>query len=215
MILIIAAFVLYGCSNASTSIIADEIAHEIDNGEIIIEHISGFYPHYLSIETLDMATNYVVQVEIIDKRTEMLNTWIIDSGEPIPSDHYRGYSPHTVHTVRVLEVFKGDVEIGDIMDIRQSGGQVGNLKVVNSNMIDFALGDELLMFLNPWGYPMNPTQSIYSLPAIYANPFSLSLYDEIGRFEDYSAPLESFHHGNDLVLTIGDLLQIAEDNNRR
>jgi len=170
------------------------------------------WPHYNSIEELiERTSRYIVKVEVLDERTELINI----SLEPtMPS-----YNINTVHRLRVLEVFYGDTQPGEIIELAQLGGQLGNDSLYSHSFVPLVTGDELVMFLYgacPEEYSdfpaakftglMNPTQGIYHIPATRdAGTMGAMTQDD-------STVLESVHPENDLVLTIGDLARIAQEN---
>lgn len=62
-----------------------------------------------------------------------------------------GAAIRTLITVRVLEVLKGDAKADDRLIIRQSGGQVGEMRQVAAGMNAYEPGEEAILFLEPLG----------------------------------------------------------------
>jgi len=146
----------------------------------------------------------------------------------VPEERYREhYDIFTVYRFRVLEVFQGTTQPGEIIEVMRRGGQYGRFTRMNNNWDnDFAAGDELVLFLTggeryrnsyiPSWVP-NPEATLYRIQNM---PFSFlgsrqSVYRIATAGEDVMAlndktVLESVHPENDLVLTMGDLARIAQ-----
>jgi len=167
----------------------DAAGFTVGDGGIGVTHIAARYPQYNSIAHLASDATDIVRVEVLDERTELLNTWL----EDIPIVPYNIY---TVYRLRVIEAFQGNATPGDILEVRQLGGQHSDRSVINAVKAPIAVGDDVVMFLRASyivGYPsvlLNPLQTIY-------------------RFTDDDV-LESAHPGNGLVLTVQYLEQISE-----
>ena len=180
---------------AVSAISHDEAITNTSDIEIITT--SGQFTEFICIDDLASRSMYIVRVEVLDERVE----WM-DFGIP-PTSRYAIF---TVNRLRVLDVFKGDAEIGNIMEVKQRGGQLGNEKLVNSLQITLPIGDDLILFLSSWGIenrPMNlrnPTQSAFRIAASDASDRTRSINDE----------LESLGDRNNLILTFDDLAQFSE-----
>jgi len=175
----------------------DEAITNTSYNEIRTTHVSGDSMEYMYIDELASRATYILLVEILDERVE----WI-DHGVP-PSSRYEIF---TVNRLSVLDVFKGETEIGNIMEVRQRGGQLGNEKVINSNQIVLPIGDDLVLFLfcmgidNRPAHLLNPTQSVYRFVASNADD----------RIRSTNHELESLTDRNNLTLTFDDLTQFSE-----
>jgi len=116
----------------------------------------------------------------------------------------------TTHTIRVLEVFQGEYEVGDIIEIRQRGGQVGNTIVDFIGFVPFDVDSDLIIFLRSWrhigrpGVLLNPWQSVYFFPSAQGRAGTLSLDTEI------ESVVGSIH---ELSITLNDLLQLSSVDN--
>ena len=119
------------------------------------------YPHYRSFRALASAATDVVRVEVLDEREEWFNAFL--SPPPPEIDPYWLY---TVYRLRVLEVFQGDAQVGDIIEVRELAWAIG------SGNLPIAAGDDLVLFLHASlieGEPaflLNPTQSAYRFPPL-------------------------------------------------
>jgi len=162
----------------------------------------------------------VLRVEILDERTGWFNLrlpWRHEGAQPFlrgdshPWWESDDYMPSTFHRARVLEVFRGEVEVGDIIEIRQSGGQIGNIQMVNRDFAYLTPGDDLLLFLQSLSWLEDIPRGLYSPEAVY-------------RFPDFSGDrafsldesLESAYEGSlaewILPLTLNDLAEIQLEN---
>jgi len=155
----------------------------------------------------------IVRVKILDERTEWHNPALAFQHEDMPY-HYdpalvdlEDYKPYTFYRVQVLEVFRGEVEAGDILEVRQKGGQINNLRLENMYFVPLSAGDDLVLFLSSLSWMpnspagiMSSTQAAYRFPASGGELMALSADEE----------LESVNPTNELTLTIGDLRQIAD-----
>ena len=194
------------------------------------------YLVYRSIsEIAEVATN-VIRGEVLDERVELRNTalsreimieefggdlseeemfrlfpdylgeelgWLTPESEP----HYEIV---TIHRIKILEVFQGNYQVGDVVEVMQSGGIYENTAVSNSDLITFEPGEDLVFFIHSWshiGRPtvlLNPFQSVYRFPTLDENAGSL----------DLDVELENVYgdvHFNNLTITLNDLLQLAKD----
>jgi len=138
---------------------------------------------YTSVEEMKSEATDIVRVEVLEERVELLSLW----GDE--------YFPHTIHQLRVLEVFQGNTQVGEVIDVRQFGGQVPNTEemwMTASGILSFEIGSEVVLFLRrstvveDYTYIMlNPVQGAYRINA--------------------NGELESFRRGCDLRFTIRDL----------
>jgi len=182
---------------AISGIYNDEAVTNTSNSELITTHVSGDFMEYMYIDELASRATYIVRVEVLDERVER-----IDIGIPPTSR----YEINTVNRLEVLHVFKGDMEIGKIMEVRQFGGQLGNEKFICSHRTTLPIGDDLVLFLACLGIDnrparlVNPVQSIYRFASLNADESIRSFNDE----------LEVLNDRNNLTLTFDDLSRFSE-----
>ena len=175
----------------------EEVVDEVEeNGYYTLDEIETIwvmssYPHYGSISHLASYATDVVRVEVLDERVDWLNAWLE------PPQGIDPYELYTVHRIRVLDVFQGDAAIGDILEVRQIGGEQDDLRVINEDKVPLEVGDDLVLFLR--------ASLIENLPSILLNPNQSAYY-----FTAENEALESVNPENDLVLTMEDLSQILE-----
>jgi len=181
------------------TIYEDDITDTSDN-EIRTTYLRGSYKAYEYIDELASSATYIVRVEVLDERVERLNYAVSPASR---------YGIFTVNRLRVLDVFKGYTQVGDIMEVRQFGGQLGDEKVIYSGQITFSIGDDLVLFLtsrfdNKPAFLLNPTQSVYRFVASDSNDRMRSNHDELECLVEYHNPNLT------LTLTLDDLAQFSE-----
>jgi hypothetical protein len=60
-------------------------------------------------------------------------------------DMSEGYDINTVHHLKVIEVFRGQTKLGNIVQITQLGGRIGNQElIVHPPSVELNIGDDLI-----------------------------------------------------------------------
>ena len=139
-------------------------------GEQEVWEVAGDWPSYDSVEEMAERATDVVRGEILLSRVEKRE------------HHMDWVDIYTIYTIRILEVFQGDLEVGDEIELSQMGGEVDNIKVINLDRVPIEVGDDLVMFLrtrsgNLAGI-LNPWQGIYRLS------------EEVGNTEEIDASIK-------------------------
>lgn len=120
------------------------------------------YMPFRDVEQMTDRTSDIVKLEILDERIEWVNIW--EGIEDVPVERNL-YDIHTIHRARVLNVFKGDSAVGDIIEIMQEGGNLDGITLINESAVNFSYGDNVVLFLhNPIEFPftiINPYQGAY------------------------------------------------------
>ena len=204
---------------------------DLTEGEIITIHQSGDEMIYDSVDEMLKAMSSsgvwrseVVRVEVLDERTELVNVNAAWQHEDAPSySLYDGsplyypdrYEPRIFHRVQVLETFKGESEIGNILEVRQVGGQIDDVRMDCESFQPFAPGDDLILFLvSPVWMPNSPAVLMSTMQAAYRFPDLSSDADRVHSDES----LESFYQFTDniaeyaLTLTFEDLANFQIEN---
>ena len=195
-----------GSNNTGHNLHDYEVGIYDDSGEVETMWVMADYPHYESIAHLASYATDVIRVEILDERAEWLNTWL-----EAPPPEIDPYNLYTVYRIKVLEVFQGDAAAGDILEVRQLGGQKDGLRVINKDEVPLVVGDDLVLFLRASyieNFPsvlLNPYQSAYRFPVANEDIMTIRANET----------LESVHLENDLTLTVEDLVQILANNSAR
>jgi len=119
------------------------------NGLFVITS-SGDFAVYQNVDEMTSGATDIVRAIILDERVEELNILLPPPGGP--NDWYLSrredfYRIHTIHRIEILEVFRGDAQTGDIMEIAQMGGRIGLSSYRNQNRLDFITGDDVILFM--------------------------------------------------------------------
>jgi len=206
-------------------------------GEVLIVSVSGDEDIPGSIDEMirfiDMAgvwqagygmfRSEIVRAEVLDERTEWHNTtaaWHHEGAQPFlvddPGwDHSDRYEPYTFHRVRVLEVFKGEVAAGDILEVMQEGGQIDNVRLENYSFVSLTPGDDVVLFLaSPVWMPNSPAALMSSFTAVYRFPDLSGGIRAFGLDEGLESVYEFPEHMAEyaLTLTLDDLADMQLEN---
>jgi hypothetical protein len=180
--------------------------NNMENKEIRTVYSEGQWPDFDSVESLFNRATDVVRVEVLDNgRYEMVNTRIPEPENPLWEPRF---SIYTLHQVRVIEIFNGDLIINDIIDIGQYGGEMDGVRLITDAQIPFMEGDDLILFLTIYdgiyhAELLTPWYAIYHYPK-ENNIMSFSADSEDNRV------LENVDERNQLTLTVGDLYNRRE-----
>ncbi|MCL2400953.1 MAG: hypothetical protein FWC91_14585 [Defluviitaleaceae bacterium] len=181
------------------------MAHELE--EVVYVDIHADYPAYPTLEDLASRARDIVRVEVLDERVGLVNILL---PSPYNYEGQTSYEIQTIHRLRVLEVFKGDTEPGDIIEVRQEGGQYGNIIVTNSRKIPFSEGDDVVLFLANRAIDFD-----IHIPSVLLSPFQAAYNftpsNTDARLRNANDELESIFPYNDLILTLNDLARISEN----
>ena len=159
----------------------------------------------------------IVRVEVLSERVAWHNTTLAFQHEDADSegDYPDCYEPRTFHQVRVLEVFQGDVQVGDILEVMQRGGQIDNVRLECSSFLPLAPGDDLVLFLSSLVWMENspagiasPRQAVYRFPALEDGDRTVSFDEELEFFPQLSENIAEYA----LPLTFGELADFQFQN---
>ena len=113
-------------------------------------------------------------------------------------------------------MLKGDFVEGDVLEVKQEGGEIDRKRVVNGSWIPISPGEELVMFIESTklvGFPhlfVQPYQSVYRLDSSNRSVAgNKNVLEELKPVRNNDRVYEG-----DLTLTIGDLQEMAEENER-
>jgi hypothetical protein len=191
-----------------------------NESEVITEYFEGGDAWIrTSIEELSAFATEVIKAEVLDSRVERINTLLsdFDFDDEIAEQFIM---LHTVHRLRVLEVFDGGLEVGDIVEVMQKGGRLGNHELIYNRQLPLESGDSLIFFLRSFeaqGFGHLPmaleagSQAVYRIaPQNETNELEESIEDAFRANPSVSEiVLLSLDLSNNLTLTVGDLMQIA------
>ena len=157
--------------------------------------ISSDYPHYSTIRDLSDYATDIVMGRIVSSRVDEL--FILYDSDGNLLDKGRIY---TIHTLQILDIYKGIHTSGDLVEIKQPGGTINRVTHI-------ALGEPTLSNNNNYVFFLHSGD--YTVPASYLNPTqSIYFYDTENR--DLSRSLVSISENNNLDITYAQLNAIAE-----
>jgi len=156
-----------------------------------------------TIEDFVEGTADIIRVVVLEKWSEAFYL----------SEHNPRPEYFTVYRVEVLEVFKGCNQVGTEILVMQGEGR----GVLRFYMPFIAVGQDLILFVgNPNRQSHLPPQirqlqGIYISPSHMPSPIAETLSSGISPFSDGGIALQSMHPGNNLTLTVADLIEIQEN----
>jgi len=172
--------------------------------ELIISYL--FPPDWYHARSLD---------ELVARSTDIVRVKVLT--DEWYKDGVNG-SIFTMNPVRVTEVFKGNTQVDDIIDIAQRGGRRGNVMLVLRDRIDLEPGDDLVLFLRLMSPSAFNRENVFSFPAQFQSVHRFPALSEEGSIAtftfDEELELESItgrRPGAALTLTVGDLKRIANE----
>jgi hypothetical protein len=149
----------------------------------------------------------IIRAEVIDIKEERISPLLSDINA-----YGVGRYLHNVYELKVVEVFKGDSEIGEIVEAMQ------NIEI-GQNHVTLSTGSDFVLFLRGFEsessrhLPMafeGGNQGVYRVPPNHADKFDDGI--EMAYLTDSSVldiVLISACPFNDIILTIGDLLLVS------
>ena len=172
----------------------------------------AFWSLHENIEALVERAGDIVRVEVLDQRSDLICMFM---GE-VPPDVDDPYLAVTVYRIRVLEVFQGEAQPGEILEIMQTGTKEDEWQPT-IQMAPIAPGDDVVVFLLPRGdYAdgfigmMNPFQSVYRFPAISEDARIMSV--DMDEALENVVPEDESYENAWLSLTLDDLANLQIEN---
>lgn len=233
LILLFVTIALSACSNNES----DTAYH--NNGNAVYDGIQETFISFDVViyeeveEITDMAT-HIIRGEILDQRTEWLDLnlsreeteqHLAELGlneEEIEAEIYSvrpdgttdELEPElvTISRVRVLEVFQGDHNIGDVIEIMQTGGEYGYERWTVEDAVKMETGSELVLFLVSWELAGLPYSLISHMQGVYYVPDEVGDEENLVELDDVETELEAVSETDPVTITIEDLIEIAVDN---
>jgi len=161
---------------------------------------------YENVDHMSFGENDVVRAVILDRRAVRIG--------------HRGERRHTytVNRIMVLEVFKGDAQAGDIMEIAQLRRYQAFSVIKIPDPLRFSRGDDVILFMRRFNNPdrahlpamlLAGGQGVYRAISTCGNRFREGIsaaYDESPQIA--YAELEGFSPSSFAQLTVGDLMLI-------
>ena len=122
--------------------------------------LHGDYPYYPNVESITSAADVIVVGEVVTARN--VKKLMVDK---TTNKTNKEATPYTLSTVKVTNVIKGDVSIGDVITIKQLGDYKNKPEATLHEMDGYLMKEtEQLMFLceydgSPYS-PVNPAQGM-------------------------------------------------------
>jgi len=156
----------------------------------------------MPIEEVELS---MLESGFFDSHEEVLERIALMDFEPI-------YRVGTTYRIRVLEVFQGDHEVGDIIEVGRPGGRYGDEYWRVSHVRKLDVGTEYVIFLSrTWEGVPNRFACFFD--GVYYVPESIEISNEdILEYSDLNYELEVVSEGGRIPLNIEDLIDIAEEN---
>lgn len=163
---------------------------------------SADYPAYDTLEDASGAADLIVAGEYVSSKVELLYPSVVETGDETTNPQ-QGVATEdidldemavvtTVSELRVTEVLKGDVSVGDSIRVSQLGGTFDDVKYEeeSTTLLSTIEAPSVIVFLNDLGDGtfdlINPQQGLYTkhgdriAPVVAENsPFMISSVDEI------------------------------------
>ncbi|WP_339260668.1 hypothetical protein MKZ12_12540 [Paenibacillus sp. FSL R5-0713] len=188
-------------SNASMTIIASED-----------------YPSYASIGDLSERANTIVKGSVIETRVEAMNdivhvTDAVNENELTPTSDPGGEPSsfdkiYTIHTIQIVESYKGIYKAGENIEVKQLGGQLGNTEIINDDNLKLIPARDYVLFLET--YEDTPASLLNSVQSLYViKPAGKS--NQPGQQQSQSEVIVSANPENDLSLQLTDLQEIQNE----
>ena len=196
---IVSLFVLASCTQSDKDV-------EVQTPPVQIGEIHGSRVHFRDLDELiewtrgfEMGFNPVplskniIRAEVLDSRVEYQELF----GDGL-------FYIVSQNRIRILEVFYGKVEVGDILD-------VGQFEPASGPEFGFEVGDDLILFViteeDGTSGMLSSIQGTFRTPGQLAH--SQTVMDAaLSRTISDDVIFEGVHPRNDLVLTLADLMRI-------
>ncbi|MBU9721670.1 MULTISPECIES: hypothetical protein [Bacillaceae] len=133
----------------------------------------GQYPFYEEVEQLYTNADIVVEGKVQSSEAK----------EVVTSTELNDSEITTVSQFEVSTVYKGEVSVGEMLEVKQSGGETEDTIFVVEGEQYLASGKSYVLFLNSYGYLIHPEKGQYvvgednELESVEGNDFVLTRED--------------------------------------
>ena len=191
--------------------VENDVNPHIPIGPAVIDSGNASWIVYRDAEDLASRATDIVRAEVLDERVEWFDA---TGGYSYPP----WYVLFTVYRVSVLEVFQGNAQPGDIMELAQEGGELDDVIWHSRDWINFGVGDELVFFARQNaphlpGIFLNPWQSVYHATALNDAAASDGARGDIFSMElEPVNPEPHLYLPPEAAITIGDMVEVMIEN---
>jgi len=196
--------------------------------------ISGDAPPIENVEELTDFADHVIRGKVLDNRVEWVTStitrekeeqrllaegWTNDEiDEMLYGLNWESSDPSlmTIYRIYVQEVFQGSHTVGDIIELRRVGGEKWYVQWILENGTELSIESEYILFLYSWEWAgfadtlVHSYQGAYYVPSYVGDTKITALKDG-----DLEVELISVDEWDHIVITLKDLVEIAEENNIR
>ena len=225
VMLLIFVVILSACSNNESG----SIYHD---GEFEDTFIAFDYLVLEDAEGLAEEATHIIRAEVLDQRVEWLDLTIsremveqLLEEEGLTTAEIEAELDGiifecekldlvTISNVKVLEIFQGDHNVGDEIEIMKLGGEYGSERWIVEDALEMEVGSEFVLFLVSWKVAELPYSLISHAQGAYYIPDEL-IIDEVDILDENNdiepeLELESAGDVDPVTITIEDLIDIAE-----
>jgi len=199
------------CATAILSLIACtpvNIDDSTSQGELSTVLVRQDFPHYKSIDSLSEKADVIIKGRVIKSRVEALNDVIystsvdekMNPGGELPEEK----TNYTIYTIEIVDSLKGNSKPGDTIEVKQLGGEVGNIEFISEENIDILTGNDYILFLAT--YENTPASLLNSVQSLYIYGKTSEEGANTQKVEESN--ITSANPENDLVLRLHDLDEI-------
>ena len=135
-------------------------------------HIYTEYPVYYTIEEAKDAASVIIEGKVVSSETAALDPTetLTDEQEMDPEQNPGGEVdiiniPYTIYTIEINQVYKGDVTVGNTIEMKQPGGVIDHVRCTAPDEAQIEIGSTYILFLETYSNSpaslINPIQGIY------------------------------------------------------
>ena len=118
----------------------------------------------------------------------------------------------TVSRIRILEVFQGNYNVGDVIEIMQLGGTDVAEDWIIEDALTLEVSSEFVLFLVSWEMIDQPYSMINHVQGAYQIPIELEEGDYLANLDDWYVELKNVNELDPVIMTVEDLIKIALEN---
>jgi len=135
-------------------------------------HIYTEYPFYDTVEKAKDAASVIIEGKIVSSETVALNPTetLTNEQKKDPKLNPGGETvstsfPYTIYTVEINQVYKGDVTVGNTIEMKQPGGVMDHVRYAAEDEAQIEIGSTYILFLET--YASSPASLINPIEGIY------------------------------------------------